>query len=344
MITSTLRAHWPTCDVPSATEPLVRHILLPVVTPQASGLLDLSQYSSLLRVLRVTAWIIRFWHNTSGAALTRTGPLAASEIVTAESYWVRQVQHESFYGDILALKGRQPIRAWPIVSLHPFLDKEGVLRVSGRPHNLDATEVIRHTAILPNGHRFSYLLIMDTHQRLLHAGTETTLLEVRERYWIVKGRQTVKRVLRACLTCRRDRLQPSEPAIAPIQSDRLVQTTPFETIGVDFAGPLYVKGTPPSSKAYIALFSSAVTRALHLELVSDMSAHTFLLAFRRFVARRGIPSIVHSTPERFTAAPRSYKLTPLSLPRRCKTLQVPGTSNGVSPPFARLGEVDGGRG
>ena len=67
---------------------------------------------------------------------------------------------------------------------------------------------------------------------------------------------------------------------------------PFETTGVDFAGPLYVK--PDNKKVYIALFTCAVTRAVHLELVTDLSADAFLLAFRRFISRRGICNVIYS--------------------------------------------------
>ena len=60
---------------------------------------------------------------------------------------------------------------------------------------------------------------------------------------------------------------------------------------MDFAGPLYCKS---QDKAYIALFTCAVTRAIHLELVTDMTTEKFLLAFRRFVSRRGLCNTIYS--------------------------------------------------
>lgn len=65
----------------------------------------------------------------------------------------------------------------------------------------------------------------------------------------------------------------------------------FEVTGVDYAGPLYLKG---GEKAWICLFTCAVYRAVHLELVTPLSTEAFFEAFRRFIARRGRPSIMYS--------------------------------------------------
>ena len=64
---------------------------------------------------------------------------------------------------------------------------------------------------------------------------------------------------------------------------------------MDFAGPLYVHyGTQGEKiKAYVCLFTCTAT-AVHLEMTPDLSAATFLLAFRRFTSRRGIPSVMIS--------------------------------------------------
>ena len=59
--------------------------------------------------------------------------------------------------------------------------------------------------------------------------------------------------------------------------------------GVDFAGPLYVQLAGQSVRTYVCLFTCGSTRAIHLELTSDLTASSFLLAFRRFVSRRGLP-------------------------------------------------------
>ena len=101
-----------------------------------------------------------------------------------------------------------------------------------------------------------------------------------------------KSCVKRCLICRRARVKAGQQISAPLPKDRINEAQAFEITGVDFAGPIYVK--PDNKKAYIALFTCAVTRAVHLELVSDLTTDAFLLALKRFIARRGICSVIYS--------------------------------------------------
>jgi hypothetical protein len=67
---------------------------------------------------------------------------------------------------------------------------------------------------------------------------------------------------------------------------------PFDVTGVDLAVPVYLRRS--NAKSWICLFTCAVTRALHLELVQTLTAVGFLMAFDRFVSRFGICQIVYS--------------------------------------------------
>ncbi|GFW41706.1 integrase catalytic domain-containing protein [Trichonephila clavipes] len=81
----------------------------------------------------------------------------------------------------------------------------------------------------------------------------------------------------------------SEPVSLP--GDRVNDTVVFEVVGVDLAGPLYVKG---GQKSWIVLFTCATYRAVHLELTSSLSTDAFLLSLRCFIARRGRPRVIYS--------------------------------------------------
>jgi len=80
------------------------------------------------------------------------------------------------------------------------------------------------------------------------------------------------------------------PESPPLLKVRVTEAPPFTVTGVDFTGAPYVKGaTSQETKIYICLFSCAVSRAVHLEVVNDLIVDTFLLAFRRFCSRKSLP-------------------------------------------------------
>ena len=85
------------------------------------------------------------------------------------------------------------------------------------------------------------------------------------------------------------------PEAPPLPKDRLREAPPFTITGVDFTGALKVRNkNGKDSKAYICLFTCASTRAVHLEIVTDLTEEQFILAFRRFSSRKSLPKIMLS--------------------------------------------------
>ena len=124
----------------------------------------------------------------------------------------------------------------------------------------------------------------------------STICHLRQKYWIPTIRQCVKSQLRKCTTCR---MVNSKPYIAPdpppLPTYRLENSPPFTVTGIDFSGVLYVREKIGiESKAYVCLFTCASTRAIHLELVHDLTEESFMQAFRRFVSRRSLPQLIIS--------------------------------------------------
>ena len=117
---------------------------------------------------------------------------------------------------------------------------------------------------------------------------------LREEFWILRARQAIKKVLYTCLPCKIAKNPFGQEREAPMPADRVSASKPFQVTGIDFAGPLYVKGTPLLKPCYVALFTCATIRAMHLELCSDMTTDTFLLSFQRFIGRRGIPLTIYT--------------------------------------------------
>jgi len=80
------------------------------------------------------------------------------------------------------------------------------------------------------------------------------------------------------------------PESQPLPKVRVTEAPPFTVTGVNFTGALYVKSSnSQEAKVYICLFSCAVSRAVHLEVVSDLTVDIFLLVFRRFCSRKSLP-------------------------------------------------------
>ncbi|XP_055850554.1 uncharacterized protein LOC129915115 [Episyrphus balteatus] len=117
---------------------------------------------------------------------------------------------------------------------------------------------------------------------------------MREKFWLPGGRQSIKKVIASCRICWRLRGKAASQPFAPLPRDRIQASRPFETVGVDFAGPLYTQSDDTQSKVYIMIFTCAVVRAVHLELVLNLTTECCLLAMRRFISRRGPPKTIYS--------------------------------------------------
>ncbi|CAI5682672.1 unnamed protein product [Oreochromis niloticus] len=282
-------------------------------------ILKLESYSKLKRVLRVTAWIRRFIANAKTTMRPKMqGELTANELLDAEKYWIKVAQRHSFHQEVQRLKiGKPMMNDSRIQELKPFLDEDELLSVGGRLQQSDFTFREQHPWILPNKHRFSELLIQDCHTRVMHSGVRDTLVQIRERYWIIRARQLVKNIVTRCTVCKRFKAKAGRQLTAPLPRDRISESPPFEVTGVDFAGPLYVKTEDSVKRSYIALFTCAVTRAVHLELVSDQSTETFLLALKRFIARRGLCRVIYSDNA------RTFKRADQDLKELWKTIKDP---------------------
>ena len=104
------------------------------------------------------------------------------------------------------------------------------------------------------------------------------------KYWIIRGRSFVRNVLHRCVTCCRfERRAHYPPPPPPLPAFRVKEAPAFAYTGVDFAGPLYVKGSNDSKeiKVWICLLTCCVVRAIHLEVTRLNSAvlHTMLQTF-----------------------------------------------------------------
>ncbi|CAB0040754.1 unnamed protein product [Trichogramma brassicae] len=267
----------------------------------------LKRYSSLSRLLRVTARCMEFVARLRERRKRRSRKLVSGEtleltpaqIDSALKLWTRQVQELHFSKEIESLRRSVPLpRKSALLRLHPILDKEGLLRLGGRLQNALLPYDEKHPYVLPGTSFLSLLLARDAHDRTLHGGTQLTLSHLRRRFWITQGRALVKRVIGRCIRCWRYKSAPTSQLMGDLPALRVQRSRPFLHTGIDYAGPINIKCSRGRGKAtfkgYIAVFVCLATRAVHLEVASGYSARDFLMVYRRFVARRGICATLSS--------------------------------------------------
>ena len=179
-------------------------------------------------------------------------------------------------------------------SLQLYEDKDGVLRLRSRFANTSLPYKEQYPIILRKQSHFTRLIILNAHEEAKHHGVETTLARIRTEYWIIEGRKSVKQILRKCVVCIRVQGLPMRaPPSQDLPEFRVNYSGhAFQATWLDFAGPLFVTEGTKQEKTYILLLTCATSRAIHLELIPDMSIGGFLRGFKRFVARRGTPDVV----------------------------------------------------
>ncbi|XP_018495923.1 uncharacterized protein LOC108864536 [Galendromus occidentalis] len=142
----------------------------------------------------------------------------------------------------------------------------------------------KNPVVIPGNSRLAVLLIIDAHRVNAHFGVSTVLNQLRRRFWITRGRQVIKSILRRCVVCRKRHAAPATQIEAPLPQSRTEFRAPFGSTGIDFCGPFHVRHRQGTQKAYVAVFTCMAIRAIHLELVPCQSTPQTHLAIRRFLA------------------------------------------------------------
>ncbi|XP_037821181.1 uncharacterized protein LOC119610139 [Lucilia sericata] len=180
----------------------------------------------------------------------------------------------------------------------PFLDENGIIRVGGRLQNSTLSYNVKHPIVLAKSNPLSEYIIKDSHERTLHGGITLTMSVVNRKFWIVSGNQLAKSIIYKCMKCFRYSAKTSQQVMGNLPYVRLNVARPLKHSGVDYAGPITLKNSTLRSavvsKGYICLFVCMVTKAIHLEAVSDLSTNAFLAAFKRFESRRGACSDIYT--------------------------------------------------
>ena len=183
------------------------------------------------------------------------------------------------------------------MTFNPILDNN-IIKVGGRLKNIiGIPNNLKHQIILPRHHPVTDLLILLYHKSNHHCGRDQTLALLRERYWIVKAKSIIRKVLS---TCKHARSMPKPQLMGNLPKERIaVFKPPFTITGVDCFGPVTIKqykrtraSNNKQIKRYGVLFTCLTTRAIHLKLSIYMTTDSFLTTLRWFIAWRGEPDII----------------------------------------------------
>ena len=223
-------------------------------------------------LLRVTAYVLCFINNVKRKVtnkankhdkiITKNEQLHVDEINRAETYWIRTIQAKSFASEINFLRNGNQSKPLRVEQFALFLDDKQILRCRGRINNSTLSLSTKNPVLLPSSHPYVDLLIRHTHERVKHSAVTNTLTTLREGFWISKGRQAVKRVLKRCVTCRKLEGLPYSSYNSPdLPSFRVSDDPPFTHTGLDFAGPLHTRQDgnqkKENSKCYASVNSSS---------------------------------------------------------------------------------------
>ncbi|XP_049881167.1 uncharacterized protein LOC126377477 [Pectinophora gossypiella] len=247
-----------------------------------------SKYETLIRAAaRVLAFI--------DMCRKKTKNLEVEHLERAERALLQRAQRESFGAEIERIQaGRSIPKTSRLYKLDPEL-QDGILRVRGRIGAATVPEHMKRPIILDGRHHLTKLLVLREHCAAGHANRERVTNDLRQRYWIIHLRPTVRAVEHACALCKVRRAMPRAPATGNLPQARLEPFhRPFTNCGVDYFGPMMVKIGRRREKRWGALFTCLTTRAIHVELAASLSTDSALMALRRMAARRGWPRVIYS--------------------------------------------------
>ena len=269
-----------------------------IIQPAPPPLLEV-KFSSYHKLICVTAWCWRFYSKLKKKETSSGQHLTAKELNAAEHLLVRLSQGRTFPKERDALLHDQVIPPTSrILSLAPYMDQDLLLRVGGRLSNSYLTHSQKHPIITDSKDILIILLCKYLHVCLGHCGPTLLLAALSRRFHVVSARRLTRSVCSQCKVCRKAAPKPAPQRLGELPAERICISPAFTSTGLDFAGPFTLKKghtrKPVYIKAYLCVFVCLSTKAIHLEVISDLTTSAFLAGFNRFISRRGCPTTIHS--------------------------------------------------
>lgn len=265
--------------------------------------IELMEYSNKLeRIINIASYLYRFCANATERGsnrqlrreITKILPPTNEEKAKALSAIIRIEQKNYLWKEFNALKDKIEIPSGSkIESLKPILDRNEIIRVGGRLDRVRGNYEMRHPAIIPIGSRLAWLIADNSHRRTEHGAVQVMTQHIRQRYWIPRLRNELRKYLHKCVVCVRYNHRVEGQLMSELPGDRVNPGKPFLCTGIDYAGPFSMKVIDQEcnevlrQKCWVAIFVCLKTRAVHIDLVSNLSTMAFIACYERFISRRG---------------------------------------------------------
>ena len=204
---------------------------------------------------------------------------------------LRMLQNAFFSEEIEKLKEDLPIaKTSGLYKLDPFIDDDdNIIRVGGRIKDSLSPYKVKHPAGMPAQAHVTKIYAQHIHKKTGHQGKATTMNHIRMEgiFLAGQGNRMLSSMIFKCVQCIKIRGKPSITKMANLPSERVEATAPFTHSGMDVFGPFYCKDGRKEVKRYELIFSCLSTRAVHLEMLQDMTTDSFINSLRCFLALRG---------------------------------------------------------
>ena len=254
-------------------------------------MLPIERWGTFEKAIRITKFVIKFIRKIRKQVIEEV-----EYRKIALNHLIKQVQHSYYSQEIKDLENKQSVaKESKIVQLYPFLDENKLLKVGGRLLAADClAQETRFPVIIPGQSYLAKLIVLDSHHKLAHCGTNAIIANTRQFFWITKVRALARKTVATCIKCNRFNSRNMQQLMGDFPSERVNPSPPFSLVGIDFAGPFFYEQSTTRSKCYIVVFVCFTTKAVHLDIAKSLDTQECMKAIRRFIARRGCPKKIFS--------------------------------------------------
>ena len=261
----------------------------------------LSYWKLLYVTARLKRSIFNFSASCRGHPQNKDNRLSLDELRAAELFLIQSSQRRAFpaeFKQLTAIPPKTLSSSSKLLHLRPVLGQDGLLHIGGRLSQAPIPIEQKHPIILSAHDVFVKLLFKYDHVLLSHCGPTLLISHEGRDHFVIGARRLARTVCRQCITCRKVAATAQTQQMGQLPAARVQPASPFFTTGIDYAGPFILKRgytrKPQLVKAWLAVFVCFTTKAVHLEVVSDMTNEAFLATLKRFVSRRGLPQAIHA--------------------------------------------------